>query len=50
MIQKPHVDWFALSPSLAMLGAAALLMLVAVFVPRLAPARPSRRSSAAPAS
>ena len=34
MIQKPHVDWFALSPSLAMLGAAALLMLVAVFWPK----------------
>jgi NADH-quinone oxidoreductase subunit N len=34
VIHKPHVDWFALSPSLAMIGAAALLLLVAVFVPR----------------
>ncbi len=42
MIQKPHVDWFALSPSLAMLGAVALCMLVAVFAPRA-----SRRTVAA---
>jgi NADH-quinone oxidoreductase subunit N len=34
MIQRPHVDWFALSPSLAMIGAAGLLLLVAVLVPR----------------
>jgi NADH-quinone oxidoreductase subunit N len=34
MIQKPHVDWFALSPTLALLGAAGLLLMVAVFVPR----------------
>ncbi len=34
MIHKPHVDWFALSPSLSMLGAAGLLMMVAVFWPR----------------
>ena len=34
MIQKPHVDWFALSPSLALMGAAGLLLMVAVFVPR----------------
>ncbi|HEX3807824.1 MAG TPA: NADH-quinone oxidoreductase subunit N, partial [Gaiellaceae bacterium] len=34
MIQKPHVDWFALSPSLALLAASALLLMVAVFVPR----------------
>ncbi len=34
MINKPHVDWFALSPSLAMIGAAGLLLLVAVFVPK----------------
>ena len=34
MISKPHVDWFALSPSLSMLAAAALLMLIAVFWPR----------------
>jgi NADH-quinone oxidoreductase subunit N len=34
VIHKPHVDWFALSPSLAMIGAAGLLMLVAVFAPR----------------
>jgi NADH-quinone oxidoreductase subunit N len=42
VIQKPHVDWFALSPSLALLGAVALLLLVAVFVPK-----PSRRLAAA---
>ncbi len=34
MIQKPHVDWFALTPSLALLAASGLLLLVAVFVPR----------------
>jgi len=34
VINKPHVDWFAISPSLALLGATALLMLVAVFAPR----------------
>ncbi len=34
MIHKPHVDWFALSPSLSLLGAAAVLLMVAVFVPR----------------
>jgi NADH-quinone oxidoreductase subunit N len=34
VIQKPHVDWFALSPSLSLLGAAGLLLMVAVFVPR----------------
>ena len=34
MIHKPHVDWFALSPVLAMTGAAGLLMLVAVFAPK----------------
>ena len=33
MINKPHVDWFALSPSLALLAAAGLLLMVAVFVP-----------------
>ena len=33
MIQKPHVDWFAISPSLALLAAAALLLMIAVFVP-----------------
>jgi NADH-quinone oxidoreductase subunit N len=35
VIQKPHVDWFALSPSLALLAATGLLLLVAVFVPRI---------------
>jgi len=35
-IQRPHVDWFALSPSLAMLAAAGALLLVAVLVPRRA--------------
>ena len=34
MIAKPHIDWFALAPSLALLGAAGLLLMVAVFVPR----------------
>jgi NADH-quinone oxidoreductase subunit N len=33
MIHKPHVDWFALSPSLALLAAAGLLLLMAVLVP-----------------
>ena len=33
-VNRPHVDWFALSPSLAMLAASGLLLLVAVFVPR----------------
>ena len=33
MIDKPHVDWFAISPSLSLLVAAALLLMVAVFVP-----------------
>ena len=33
MIHKPHVDWFALSPSLALLAAAGLLLMTAVFVP-----------------
>ena len=42
MIHKPHVDWFAISPSLAMLGAAALLLMVAVFAPKS-----SRRAIAA---
>jgi len=35
-VNRPHVDWFALSPSLAMLAASGLLLLVAVFVPRRA--------------
>jgi NADH-quinone oxidoreductase subunit N len=35
-IQRPHVDWFALSPSLAMLAAAGALLVVAVLVPRRA--------------
>ncbi len=34
MIVKPHVDWFALAPSLALLAASGLLLMVAVFVPR----------------
>jgi NADH-quinone oxidoreductase subunit N len=33
VIAKPHVDWFAISPSLALLAAAGLLLMVAVFVP-----------------
>ncbi|HEY3921316.1 MAG TPA: NADH-quinone oxidoreductase subunit N [Gaiellaceae bacterium] len=43
MIHKPHIDWFALSPTLAMLAAAGLLLFVAVFVP----ARARRLVSAA---
>jgi NADH-quinone oxidoreductase subunit N len=31
VIQKPHVDWFALAPSLSLLAASALLLMVAVF-------------------
>jgi NADH-quinone oxidoreductase subunit N len=42
VIHKPHVDWFAISPSLALLAATALLMLVAVFAPKA-----SRRAVAA---
>ncbi len=34
MIQRPHVDWFALSPSLALLAAAGLLLMAAVFGPK----------------
>jgi NADH-quinone oxidoreductase subunit N len=33
-VTKPHVDWFALAPSLSMIGAAGILMLIAVFWPR----------------
>ena len=43
MISKPHVDWLALSPTLALIGAAGLLLLVAVSVPR----RPRRGVAAA---
>jgi NADH-quinone oxidoreductase subunit N len=34
VIQKPHVDWFALAPSLTLLAAAGALLMIAVFVPR----------------
>ena len=34
MIHKPHIDWFALSPTLALLAALGLLLLMAVLVPR----------------
>jgi len=34
VIHKPHVDWFAISPSLALLAAVAVLLMVAVFVPK----------------
>ncbi len=34
MINKPHVDWFALSPSLSLTAVAFLLLLVAVLVPK----------------
>jgi NADH-quinone oxidoreductase subunit N len=33
-IQTPHVDWFALSPSLVLLGASAVCLLAAVLMPR----------------
>jgi NADH-quinone oxidoreductase subunit N len=33
VIQKPHVDWFALSPSLALVAASGLLLMVAVLLP-----------------
>src|SRR5215471_17954461 len=32
-IQTPHVDWFALSPSLSLLAASGLCLLVAVLLP-----------------
>ncbi len=34
MIRTPHVDWFALTPVLALLGAAGVALLGAVLVPR----------------
>jgi NADH-quinone oxidoreductase subunit N len=34
MIETPNIDWFALSPSLALLGAATVALLGAVLVPR----------------
>ena len=34
MINKPHVDWFALSPSLSLTAVAGVLLLVAVLVPK----------------
>ena len=37
MINKPHVDWFALSPSLALIGVSFALLLVAVLVPKEQP-------------
>ena len=42
MIDTPHVDWFALSPTLALLGAAGVSLLVAV-----APLAWMRRGTAA---
>jgi NADH-quinone oxidoreductase subunit N len=33
VIETPHVDWFALSPTLALLGAAGVALLVAVVLP-----------------
>jgi len=35
MIETPSVDWFALSPELAMLAAAGVALLGAVLLPRL---------------
>ncbi len=34
MIRTPHVDWFALSPELALLGAGGIALMAAVLVPR----------------
>jgi len=34
VIVKPHVDWFALAPTLSLLGATAVLLMVAVFTRR----------------
>ncbi|MEI8104650.1 MAG: NADH-quinone oxidoreductase subunit N [Actinomycetes bacterium] len=34
MIKTPHVDWFALSPTVSLTGTAGLLLLVAVFGPK----------------
>jgi NADH-quinone oxidoreductase subunit N len=42
VIAKPHVDWFALAPPLSLLGAAGVLLMVAVFIPR----RPRAATSA----
>ncbi|TMK27532.1 MAG: NADH-quinone oxidoreductase subunit N [Actinobacteria bacterium] len=42
MIQRPHIDWFALAPVNALLAAAAIALLAAVLVPRRA-----RRTTAA---
>ena len=33
MIPRPHVDWFALSPELALLGVASLALMAAVLIP-----------------
>jgi NADH-quinone oxidoreductase subunit N len=42
LIQKPHIDWFALYPSLSLLATAGVLLLVAVFWPKA-----SRRTASA---
>jgi NADH-quinone oxidoreductase subunit N len=34
MIHRPHVDWFAMAPTLTLLSASGVLLLVAVLVPR----------------
>ena len=34
MIQTPHVDWFALSPVLFLLGAGGVALMAAVLLPR----------------
>jgi NADH-quinone oxidoreductase subunit N len=36
VISKPHVDWFAISPELVLLGVSALALFIAVLVPRWA--------------
>lgn len=33
MIQRPHIDWFAIAPELILLGVAGILLLAAVLVP-----------------
>jgi NADH-quinone oxidoreductase subunit N len=34
VIAKPHIDWFALAPTLSLLGASGVLLMVAVLAPR----------------
>ena len=45
MIETPSVDWLALSPTLALLGASGVALLAAVLVPDVDAARQSPRAS-----